>query len=169
MLEQGDLVLDSATVADKRTIRANDSVAWNDDADRVPSHRAADSLCGHLYHPALFRDRRRDVAVCGRLAKRNLQHCVNHVLSKRRQSVYAIRRRKARFAPAKVFVKPTSRLAENWQFALLAIAAIPRHLARIDEMQSRQHIASDIISMSEKPRGVLYVALYVFFILPSLS
>ena len=63
MFKQGDLVLDPAAVADKRTVRANDSMAWNDDADRIPSHRTADSLCGHLRQSALFRNRRRNYVV----------------------------------------------------------------------------------------------------------
>ena len=44
MLKQGNLVLDSAAIADKRAVRANDAVTWNDKANRVPPHRAANRL-----------------------------------------------------------------------------------------------------------------------------
>ena len=53
MLEQGDLVLDSAAVADKRTVRANDSVAGNDYANRIPSHRFYENSCQGPIAPAI--------------------------------------------------------------------------------------------------------------------
>ena len=115
MREQRNLVLDSAAIADERAVRANDAVAWNDKANRVPPHRAANCLGGHFLQSPLFRDSRRDFAVGCCLAERDLQQDVYHVLPKRRQAVDAVCRREARRVAA----------------------------------------PSDIIIMSEKPRGVL--------------
>ena len=62
MRKKRNLVSQPAAVAGEAAVRADDAVARNDDADRIPPNRAADSLC-RSPAPALFLNRLRDIAV----------------------------------------------------------------------------------------------------------
>ena len=62
MREERHLVFQPATVAGEASVCADDTVARNDDAYRIPSNRAADGLRRNPA-TALSRKRLRDVAV----------------------------------------------------------------------------------------------------------
>jgi hypothetical protein len=76
MREERLFIRQSAAVAGEASVRADDAVARGDDADRIPSDRAADSLC-RSPAPALFLNRPRDVSVRGRGPVRNLKRFVD--------------------------------------------------------------------------------------------
>ena len=140
MREERHLVSQPAAVSCDTAVRADDAVARNDDADRIPPNRAANGLYRNPA-AALFRNRLRDVAVRDRGSVRDSQHFVEDRLAKRCQSFKAIVGHKARIAPREILVKPAACIAELQRLAPFASPRIAHVVARTLEPKPRQRFA----------------------------
>ena len=138
--EEGGFVAESAAVADEGAVGTDDTVAGDEDAERVPADGAADGLRGHFGNAAPAGDGGGDGPVGGRLSEGHREQCVHHVAAERREVVDAVRRREVRLATGKVDVEPASRFAKGRQVADRCIGAWKRRVARAFEEQGCEDV-----------------------------
>ena len=102
--KQGNLIMDPSPIPRKVAVGAYHAMAWHDDADGVPTHRATNGLGGHPVQPMCFGNLGGNLAIGHRLAEWNLTHYFGNLLAERCEIGDAIQWHKIRLTTREIYI-----------------------------------------------------------------
>ncbi len=119
--QQSDFVVKAAAVTGETTIGTDDAMAWYNETNRIPAHRATYSLRRHFFDALIFGYCCRDFSISHGFPEWDLAHYFQDFLSERSEVLHPVFRSEIGLSSAEIHVQPPAGfLQHRWQRRFMA-------------------------------------------------